>query len=258
MRLGTILIGADPEVFVKNAEGKNVSAHSFCPGTKDQPVQLTARCSVQLDGTAMEFNIEPTPDAAGFHENIMSALMNMRRYLPAGHTLDISPSVEYDEETWAAIPDSAKELGCNPDWDAYTGKQNPRPDGASTRLRTGAGHIHIGWIDPKKEKIDPLHPEHLKACCILTSHLDRLLLPLESRWDSDTRRRELYGKPGAFRPKPYGMEYRVLSNAWIRYPNVRRWMWSAVYATTRNLNRASAYGHVVPAFPEKLGEPFRG
>ena len=29
-------------------------------------------------------------------------------------------------------------------------------------------------------------------------------------------RRELYGAPGSFRPKPYGMEYRPLSNAWLK------------------------------------------
>jgi hypothetical protein len=34
-------------------------------------------------------------------------------------------------------------------------------------------------------------------------------------WDSDKKRRELYGALGAYRPKSYGVEYRVLSNAWL-------------------------------------------
>ena len=31
-------------------------------------------------------------------------------------------------------------------------------------------------------------------------------------------RRQLYGSPGAHRPKPYGVEYRVLSNYWLKSP----------------------------------------
>jgi hypothetical protein len=34
-------------------------------------------------------------------------------------------------------------------------------------------------------------------------------------YDTDTKRRAMYGAAGAFRPKSYGVEYRVLSNAWL-------------------------------------------
>jgi hypothetical protein len=50
--------------------------------------------------------------------------------------------------------------------------------------------------------------------------LDNVILPFEKYWDKDKERRKLYGKPGAFRPKPYGCEYRVLSNAWVDKPEV--------------------------------------
>jgi hypothetical protein len=39
-------------------------------------------------------------------------------------------------------------------------------------------------------------------------------------------RRELYGKAGAFRPKPYGVEYRVLSNRWLNSEALIRWVYN--------------------------------
>ncbi|OYV41139.1 MAG: hypothetical protein B7Z80_02685 [Rhodospirillales bacterium 20-64-7] len=49
-------------------------------------------------------------------------------------------------------------------------------------------------------------------------------------WDKDGTRRKLYGKAGAFRPKPYGMEYRVLSNRWLDSPDLTRWVYNTVQA----------------------------
>jgi hypothetical protein len=44
-------------------------------------------------------------------------------------------------------------------------------------------------------------------------------------FDKDTDRRQLYGKPGAFRKKSYGFEYRTASNAWIASDARMRWVW---------------------------------
>jgi hypothetical protein len=44
-------------------------------------------------------------------------------------------------------------------------------------------------------------------------------------FDDDKDRRSLYGKPGAFRVKPYGVEYRTASNAWITSEDRIRYIW---------------------------------
>ena len=52
-----ILVGCDPEVFVAKG-GKFISAHGMIPGTKKAPHKVE-RGAVQVDGMALEFNIDP-------------------------------------------------------------------------------------------------------------------------------------------------------------------------------------------------------
>ena len=46
--------------------------------------------------------------------------------------------------------------------------------------------------------------------------------------DNDTERRKLYGKAGCLRPKPYGVEYRTLSNFWIWDKKTISWVYHQV------------------------------
>ena len=54
-------------------------------------------------------------------------------------------------------------------------------------------------------------------------------------FDADTRRREMYGKAGCFRPKPYGAEYRTLSNAWLKSEELIRWVHRQVKTGMENV-----------------------
>ncbi len=53
----TMLIGADPEVFLKVGK-KNISSHGLINGDKKNPLKVD-KGAVQIDGTALEFNIDP-------------------------------------------------------------------------------------------------------------------------------------------------------------------------------------------------------
>lgn len=63
-------------------------------------------------------------------------------------------------------------------------------------------------------------------------------------WDTDTRRRELYGKAGCFRLTSYGFEYRVLSSYMMSTPDLLEKVW-------KGIKRAiSAYNNGAPLIDE--------
>lgn len=209
-------LGCDPEFFlVKAGNYARVSAHDKVPGNKANPHKLPNGGAVQADGTAIEFNTEPATTAKEFADNIQSCLNDIRKMVSTEYTFYFHPVVKYPNKVFEAIPDNAKELGCDPDYNAYTLEANPRPVPPDPNIRTGAGHLHIGW-DAKQE--DVYHREYLEECAYIVKHLDMRLYPEVFRWsrsaDEDLRRK-VYGMQGAFRPKKYGVEYRPLSNSWL-------------------------------------------
>lgn len=209
-----ILIGADPEVFVFNPNhGKPVSAHGLIEGTKWDPKESpTGMGATQVDGMALEFNIRPEKDIVGFNRNCKAMLRELDELIVGtGYKLMIAPSVVFDDGYIQSQPPEAQTLGCDPDFCGWTGATNPRPDG-SLNMRTAAGHVHIGWTEDQ----DVYDTAHFDLCCALARHLDYTLGIYSLLWDSDSRRRLMYGRAGAFRPKPYGIEYRTLSNAWLK------------------------------------------
>lgn len=211
-------IGADPEFFVSR-NGKPVSAYGLIPGDKKNPMKVR-KGAVQVDGMALEFNINPAATEKDFLDNLDVVMTTILDMVP-GYDMYDSPVAEFGFEYIQAQPEEAKILGCEPDYNAYTGRANPRPD-ANTPFRTASGHIHIGWT----KDVDPHDPGHFEACCTLVKMLDVKLGIPSLIWDKDKKRRLLYGQAGCFRPKPYGLEYRTLSNAWLnpKLPHLRKFV----------------------------------
>lgn len=235
-----ILIGADPEFFVKK-DGKHVSAYGLIDGDKKNPVKVD-KGAIQVDGMALEFNIDPVNNPEDFLDNINTVMTGLRDRVDSSYEFDFSPVAQFGKEYIDAQPEKAKELGCDPDFDAYTKNPNPRPNG-DLGFRTASGHIHIGWT----KDMDPFDPGHFEAGVMLTKQLDCILYPISLLWDDDTTRRNMYGKPGAFRPKPYGMEYRTLSNAWLKDPELIKFVGSVVLAATHQLlNNTKLYTVISP------------
>lgn len=202
-----ITVGCDPELFVTK-DGKFRSAWGLIPGTKEKP-HVVENGAVQVDGCALEFNTNPVDNADDFVRNINSVMGQMKAMVP-DYEFAIVPSCRFNGNHFRALPEEAKELGCTPDFNAYTMKENPKPDNTTT-MRTASGHVHIGFC----QDADPNDDAHMIRCATLVKQLDCYLGMPSILFDRDVKRRKMYGAAGCFRPKSYGVEYRVLSNAWL-------------------------------------------
>ena len=220
------LIGCDPEVFVRR-NGQFVNAHNLIPGDKKNPHPVR-NGAVQVDGMALEFNTSPAASEDEFASNVQDVLNQLCAMVPEYEVVAV-PVADFTEAYLKEQPAESLVLGCDPDFNAWTGMPNERPDG-NRPMRTASGHVHIGW----GSGFDIENPEHLNKCRLVSREMDFYLGLPSLFYDADTRRREMYGLPGCHRPKSYGVEYRTLSNAWLKSEALMRWVYRA---TQHGLNQ---------------------
>jgi hypothetical protein len=201
--INNVTMGSDIEVVIQTLLGQPFPVCGIVGGTKEKPRALGGGYFIQEDNVLLEFNI---PVAASGREFVSFVNLGLRKSLkelpPSLGATEVSTAI-YDEVYIKSIQ-KASEFGCEPDYNAWKEEQNPKPSAKNPYLRSAAAHVHIGWTDPQPE--DQLN---------LIKWAD-IFVSLPSVWESkDRTRRELYGKAGAFRPKEYGVEHRVLDNYWI-------------------------------------------
>jgi hypothetical protein len=202
-------IGCDPEFFLlKNNLPQ--SAIGLVGGTKEEPKAIgrTKGFSVQEDNVSVEFNVPPAHSHEEFIKNIQFVMTHLKKKLK-DYDFSHDSSLIFDDDQLRHP--KAMEFGCEPDFNAWTKQINPRPVAQNLNLRSAGGHVHVGT------KEDPI--EVIRA-------MD-LFLGVESivKDKNGERRRELYGKPGAYRLTSFGCEYRTLSNFWIFSKETIKWVY---------------------------------
>jgi hypothetical protein len=204
-----MLIGTDGEMFVKK-DGSLIPVRGYLGGTKDSP-RPTQNGYVQEDGVCAEFNISPASTRDEWLSNINAVINDMALILKENNiSLHISAAEVFDFSQLKHP--SLLRSGCDPDFNIWVRKQNIAPDFRATPLRSAAGHIHIGG-DMDREKM-------VKAMDLFAGIPSVLM-------DEDTLRKSLFGKAGCFRHKPYGVEYRTLSNFWLKDDKKILWAFDA-------------------------------
>lgn len=212
-------LGSDPELMLRDKNGKLKSAIGIINGTKNKPLFLKEGM-VQYDNVNAEFGIDPASSEeewVGRHGRVMRQLDKLVGDL----VLSCTASADFPKEELDC--DEARRFACDPDFDPYDVSPNIMPlDAPNGSLRSCGGHIHLG--NPAIGNSFDLQLEIVKTLDIFLG-IPSLLLDKDP---TSQRRRELYGKAGAHRPKSYGVEYRALGNFWLSHPDLTRLMWRLV------------------------------
>ena len=246
--MSKIKLGCDPEFYLIDREtGHPVSAHNIVDGDKKNPAPLPSGGTVQRDGVAVEFNTPVSTSAKEFADNVNAALNDLRKMIPQKYQFRFMPFTNFNKEYFTSLPDTVKELGCDPDMNAYTGTYNRSPgkEAQDSPSRAFGGHIHIGWGK------DLGGESHVKDCCLFIKQLESLGIPdyahAIATYESQVRRSALYGARGAFRPKSYGVEWRAPSNVWLQF-GPRNWETIFTMAEAVFINMTEGRKRTIPAY----------
>lgn len=216
-------IGSDIEVFAQNQFGKHIALCGMIGGTKENPLQienLPDGFMFQEDNVSLEFNIPPCKQQYEWDAYIETIKIQAKEKLTTLNLImstDSSASFDNDQ----LLHPKALIFGCEPDYDAWKKIENHKPQAKNPNLRTCGGHIHVGSDINRVEGVRNMD---------LFLGVPSVLLDSSP---SAIERKELYGKAGAMRPKPYGWEYRTLSNFWIFDEKLTHWIYSNTWKACR-------------------------
>jgi hypothetical protein len=172
-------LGCDPEFFLKK-DNKHVTSIGLIGGDKNLPRALDDKGHAVLeDNVAVEFNIPPAHDHAAFCASIQHVMAELQKELPDYEFSHESAVLFNKEDLWHP---QAQEFGCEPDYNAWTNKINPRPKASDASLRSAGGHVHVGTDLDKIQVIRAM---------------DLFLGVPSIKLDPGTLRRQLYGKAGS-------------------------------------------------------------
>jgi hypothetical protein len=204
-------LGTDPELFVwGRRQNRMVSALKVLGVDKHKPILLDRGVKVYADNALAEASMPPEESVDGIVSRTGDAIRQLKSKIGREYDLVAAAAHVFDKREMGSK--KLWEIGCNPNFNAYTRQQNI-PQQFNDTMRTGSFHIHIGddslrgeiGKNPNKETIIKVLDIYLGCASVIFDKDDTAL-----------RRRKYYGKAGEFRPTPYGVEYRVLGNWSLR------------------------------------------
>lgn len=213
-----VRVGCDPELFLYSKELKcYVPAYNMVPGTKEEPYEVP-KGTVQVDGTLIEIGIDPAKTREEFLNNIKTVLSWVQDHVGDQYELHCGAMIRYDSELVESLPASCFASGCDRQY-VMSNLRGPAISVIHTKpvpkeVALSGGHVHIGFCK-EKEIYDVAH---LTDCLYVSRKFHEHFRSMNEFSTSENTRAKLMGfrREAAVRIKPYGIEYRNPSSAWLQ------------------------------------------
>jgi hypothetical protein len=236
------MMGTDPELFLMDREsGEIVGSELAIPeaglwskATRTEKrngeyvlVEHPVHPAIVRDGVQAELQ----PMDKGFScreslaEYIRNGLLNLERHLAeTPYAISWAEVVTVEPHRLLELSEKSRILGCMPSFNIYGPSEIGVP--GDHPVRSAGGHLHLG-MSP-----GILHKQPAPLVWLLDAIVGNTMVLLD-RDPRAAERREVYGRAGEFRLPPHGLEYRTLSNFWLRAYPLHSLVWAAVrFATT--------------------------
>jgi hypothetical protein len=224
--ISKVTLGSDPEFFIFDSKKSEfIASCGWIGGTKKAPVYLESKLGYQEDNVALEFNVPPTVSSKDLMNNVgklISYIETKYNFKEKGYEIVPVASAYFTSEQLNS--EQAQTFGCDPDYNAWSNSVN-EINIINTSLRSCGGHVHVGYENPNVDS-------NLQIIRLLDLYLGVPSVLL----DLDTDRKQLYGKAGAFRHQPYGVEFRTLSNFWLSSQHLADWVFNNVFIALDKFN----------------------
>ena len=260
----SITLGGDPEFFFANKEGTTIGSEKILPkdGISSSPegnVTYGAENNKNTGKTVIDgVQAELHPRASTCREVLASEIALCFRSLKdtlqaKGVKVVVAPLVDVSQNEIDSLTPQSQVFGCEPSRNIYQNAEESsiKVDAKKYLKRSAGGHVHLGnyyanVLNEAARNLTPGDREYGGRFAIATrtekvlKQMPETLIPildiivgntcvLLDQNEGNIERRANYGRVGEFRVKPYGMEYRTLSNFWLKsYP-----LMSLVYGLAR-------------------------
>lgn len=239
-------LGGDPEIGLMRVSDGSIENPKFVLGTEPIPIvePVGTPGNIGIDGFMAELHPSPSTCRETLTTRYRRGLQVLASYAEDHNTyMEALLTYKLPVKTVLSNGDhDVAQLDNRPnrssfDYNIYTGQRVYRDLFKELGNRSGGGHIHIGKTYEGSYHYVPFRTSENTKIQIDYSttinedtgtKLEDLVIKMLDKivgvpctildYDGAETRREHYGNAGSFRRPDHGLEYRVLSNFWIRHP----------------------------------------
>lgn len=211
-------LGGDPELFIADKDGRvvgseRVIAEKGIPRTGTSVDIINGVTSgIVRDGVQAEIKWRADTCRASLGNEISLIFKTLKETLDkSGLQASFAASITVDKKELKQLSEAARVLGCAPSTNIHNADAKVDVK-AGFAGRSAGGHIHLGLSNWRDMMTDDARKRLIKVMDVIVGNTCVLI----DRDPGQVARRKVYGRAGEFRLPSHGVEYRTLSNFWLR------------------------------------------